>query len=136
MFKSLLLSSLLWAGADEQIIKDERPLVAGLWVYPAKLCHEYYHFGNNGKLTTYSGQEKTSGKYAVVQKDKDSLPLLLLFTDYDNNAPDCDGRQVNQSKESSAFFVQLDSRQDPRQMQWCEDKDGQRCFLELKRVLP
>lgn len=136
MFESLLLTSVLLTGGDERVLSDERPLVAGLWSYPAKFCHEYYQFGNNGKLITYSNEERTYGQYALIQRQKDTLPTLLLTTQYDNNAPDCDGNQVNQSKEVGAFFVRLDNRQEPRQMQWCEDSAGQRCFLQLKRVLP
>lgn len=105
MFESLVLASVLFSTGAEPVLSEERSVIAGLWSYPAKFCHEYYQFGNNGKLRTFSGEEQTYGQYALIYKQKGSLPTLLMTTQYDNNAFDCDGNQANQTKEVRAFFV-------------------------------
>lgn len=99
-------------------------------------CQERYNFGVNGKINTVSGQERTSGEYRFAYVEEVGLPVLAMITNYDNNLPDCSGYQVDQTNNSLAVYVKLDSRHNPKIMQWCEDKEGQTCRITFERVLP
>lgn len=99
-------------------------------------CQERYNFGADGKFSTTSGEERTVGEYRFSYLEDVSLPVLAAVTTFDNNKPDCAGEQINQTDHSFAVFVKLDSRHDPKRMQWCEDKEGKQCTAVFERVLP
>lgn len=140
---ALALSSLIALG-DANSIESwntieayEIPAISGLWAYDANNhCREYYNFGKNGTLTTVSAGEKTKGNYRFVHSDELPMPMLAITTNQDNNEPDCLGVQKDQSGDTMAFFVKLNSRHTPSKMQWCATTDEQSCFNELYRILP
>lgn len=128
----------------------EIPVMAGLWQVAAKeatqndslaadslasTCLEQYNFGLKGHLKTVSANEMTYGQYRYVPQEE-GLPILAVKTIYDNNEPDCAGDKIDQSGQAFATFVSLDSRDNPTQMQWCNDKEGQSCSLTFYRVQP
>lgn len=146
LLSALALSSLISLG-DANSIESwdtidtyELPAISGLWVNEVgdgtPKCREQYNFGKNGTLTTVSLGEKTTGTYRFVYADEMPLPMLAMVTKTDNNEPDCLGNQVDQSGDSMAFFVKLDSRHTPTKMWWCKDPYGDMCFAYLYRVLP
>lgn len=117
------------------------PAIAGLWqleLDPALnlSCQERYNFSANGALITTSAGERTQGTYRFEYVEEVELPVLAFQTDFDNNQPDCLGNQVDQTGDASAHFVKLDSRHDPKFMQWCNDREAQDCPLKLRRILP
>lgn len=136
------LMSLMSATAENQKIATyELPAVAGLWQIQLEkpidnACYERYNFGRDGKLTTTSGAERTFGDYRLQYVDGFELPVLAMHTKFDNNEVDCSGNQVDQSKESLAVFVKLDSRHNPKTMAWCNDPMGQDCPSNLHKILP
>lgn len=95
-------------------------------------CQEIYKFDRDDQMTGTSGQEFSYGKYAYAPTD--GLPALAIRTIYDNNAPDCSGKQIDQSGETLMAFVKLSK--DERQMQWCGDPEGKKCDMTLHRILP
>lgn len=143
---ALALSSLIALGdansleSWETIQSYELPAVSGLWVSDiakeGKTCHEYYNFGKDGQLNTVSLTEKTKGTYRFVHTDELPLPMLAMATEEDNNQMDCLGNQKDQTGDSMAFFVKLDSRHNPTKMSWCSDPTGKDCFSHLYRILP
>lgn len=164
-FSSLVLASFLSLTSPTELNQVETyqlPAIAGLWQIDldstqglknhgsnskindnsahksihTPACQERYNFGIDGKLTTTSGQERTMGEYRFSYLEDGSLPALAVVTTFDNNKPDCAGEQVNQTDHAFAVFVKLDSRHNPKQMQWCEDKDGEQCTAVFERVLP
>lgn len=147
---SFLMTSLLALNAPAQPIQEakievyEIPAMAGLWQVAKETvpdnnnnnaCLERYNFGLKGHVQTTSGDEVTYGQYRYVHQEE-GLPVLAIKTIYDNNAPDCSGVQIDQSGQAFATFVSLNNRHDPTLMQWCSDKQGQRCTVTLQRVLP
>lgn len=115
------------------------PTIAGSWRLDLQdkdpkqpSCQEVYHFDRDDKMTGVSGKEFTYGKYAYAPTD--TLPAMVIRTTYDNNAPDCSGKQIDQSGEMLLAFVKLSP--DERQMQWCSDPEGKKCFMTLNRILP
>lgn len=143
VFLVLALSSLMALGdpAPRPVIGEfELPAIAGTWQIELEGglegCRERYNFGRDGALTTTSGEERTVGDYRFSYIDEVALPVLAVRTEWDNNKPDCLGNQVDQSGHSFANFVRLDSRHDPKYMQWCEDAEGAVCNQRLWRVLP
>lgn len=124
---------------EAQIGVYEISAVSGLWQLEARdgtlMCDEYYHLGVDGHIKTVSGDEITYGRYAYVPQDE-GLAILAIETTYDNNALDCSGKQIDQSGDTFATFVQLDSRHNPTRMQWCGDNQGEQCSVALKKVLP
>lgn len=140
---ALALSSLIALGDANSIESWDTieayqiPAISGLWAYDAnKHCREYYNFGKNGTLNTVSAGEKTKGTYRFVYSDELSMPMLAMTTTQDNNEKDCLGAQIDQSGQSMAFFVKLNSRHTPTKMQWCANTDESSCFNELYRILP
>lgn len=99
-------------------------------------CQEYYNFGRNGILTTTSGDERTVGNYRFSYSEEFELPVLAIRTEWDNNAPDCLGNQIDQSGNSFAVFVRLNDRHEPTVMEWCNDFSGKLCHAFLHKVLP
>lgn len=112
------------------------PNIAGQWqlvldkpVNPN--CQERYNFARDAKFLGSSGAEFTVGRYLYSQVS-DGLPALAVQTQYDNNAVDCSGQQVDQTGDMLLTFV----KQEGNVMQWCRDADGKQCPMTLKRVLP
>lgn len=95
-------------------------------------CQEIYRFGADNQMLGVSGQEFSYGKYAYG--DTEGLPALAIRTTYDNNAPDCSGKQIDQSGETLVAYVKMSK--DEREMQWCGDSKGQKCNMTLHRILP
>lgn len=117
----------------------ELPAISGLWriELPSEVgCQEHYNFGRDGALATTSGAERTVGDYRFSYVKDFELPILAMRTERDNNAPDCMGNQIDQTGNSFAVFVKLDSRHAPTTMQWCNDAGGRLCHSTLRRVLP
>lgn len=123
---------------EAEVHTYEIPAIAGLWRLEKQDdtgCLERYNFGKNGQLNTISGIEKTYGHYDYGMQNE-GLPILVVHTIYDNNAPDCSGMQIDQSDSIFKTFVSLDSRENPTSMQWCNDEQGQNCPIVLQRILP
>lgn len=126
----------------EQIAKVSTyilPNIAGSWQLELQekdpkqpMCQEIYNFDRDDKMTGVSGKEFTYGKYAYAPTDM--LPALVIRTQFDNNAPDCSGKQIDQAGEMLLAFVKFSD--DERQMQWCSDPEGKKCFMQLNRILP
>lgn len=141
-FSALALTSLMSLAdpTPKPVVGEfELPAIAGLWQLKfdeQNTCQEHYNFGRNGALTTTSGDERTVGNYRLSYVDEFDLPMLAIHTEWDNNAPDCLGNQLNQSGDSFAVFVKLDNRHDPKTMQWCDDFSGQNCHSAFHKVLP
>lgn len=115
------------------------PNIAGAWRLdlPKKdpkqpACQEIYRFGADNQMLGVSGQEFSYGKYAYG--DTEGLPALAIRTTYDNNAPDCSGKQIDQSGDTLVAYVKMSK--DEREMQWCGDSKGQKCNMTLHRILP
>ena len=96
-------------------------------------CRERYNFGADSALITTSGAEWTYGKY-VYQHQEEGLPIIAITTTYDNNEPDCSGRQVDQKGEAIIAFV--DYQPEQSKMRWCIDKDGDNCFMTFHKLRP
>lgn len=94
-------------------------------------CQERYNFSREQLFTGSSGKEFTFGKY-LYSGDSDGLPALAVQTTYDNNAPDCSGRQIDQAGDILLAYV----KQQGDTMQWCQDSSGKQCTMTLHRVLP
>ncbi len=112
------------------------PSIAGQWqlqLKDAKIagCQERYNFGRDLQFLGSSGAEFTIGKYLFSQMS-DGLPVLAVQTQFDNNAMDCSGNQVDQTGDILLTYI----KQDNNTMQWCDDPDGKNCSMTLKRVLP
>lgn len=147
--QSVLMTSLLALNISSPSVQEakigtyELPVIAGLWqlqkddesAQADMICHEQYNFGQDGNLTTVSGVEKTYGYYRY-RIQEEGLPVLAVKTVYDNNAPDCSNTQIDQSGQTFATFVSLDSRDNPTRMYWCDDGQGKNCTTTLKRILP
>lgn len=112
------------------------PNIAGQWQLVldkpvSASCQERYNFGRDAQFLGSSGAEFTTGKYLYSQVS-DGLPALAVQTQYDNNAVDCSGNQVDQMGNILLTYV----KQQDNVMQWCNDADGKDCPMTLKRVLP
>lgn len=94
-------------------------------------CQERYNFGKNQQFIASSGKEFGFGKY-LLSFDSDELPALAMQTEYDNNAKDCSGQQIDQTGDMTAFYVKLDKNI----MYWCTDSVGNHCPVTLYRILP
>lgn len=117
----------------------ELPAIAGLWqieLDEQNGCKELYNFGRDGNLTTVSGEERTYGEYRFAYVEDNSLPVIAIKTLHDNNQPDCSGNQVDQTGDTIATYVKLDTRHDPKQMYWCDDSQGVQCRVRFLRQLP
>lgn len=148
-FSALALSSLMSLAdpTPKPVVSEfELPAISGLWKMKldnvnlnqqvAQHCQEYYNFGRNGVLTTTSGTERTVGNYRFSYAEEFDLPILAVQTEWDNNAPDCLGNQIDQSGDNFAVFVKLNNRHEPTVMEWCNDFSGQLCYSYLHKVLP
>lgn len=112
------------------------PNIAGQWqlqLTDAKTagCQERYSFGRDMQFLGSSGAEFTVGKYLYSQSS-DGLPALAIQTQYDNNAVDCSGNQVDQAGDILLTYVKTNDTV----MHWCNDAEGKECPMTLKRMLP
>ena len=112
------------------------PTIAGQWQLQLDKktnvsCQERYNFGRDQQFIGSSGPEFTFGKY-LFSPTSDGLPALAIQTEYDNNAMDCSGNQVDQTGEILVTYV----KQTGDTMQWCSDSAGKKCEMNLRRVLP
>lgn len=134
---TLLLGALFGLSPQPTAVATyELPAIAGLWqVIDDSPCYERYNFGRGSSLTTTSADERTEGEYRFRYVGE-GLPVLAMTTQSDNNAPDCAGKQVDQSGDTTAVFVKLDNRHSPKTMAWCTDSQANHCPVSLRRVLP
>lgn len=135
----LLCAQPAWsAGANDAISIKNRPLIAGLWMMPIadRGCIEYYNFQENGEFVIKSEQEWTSGsyEYTLPPLGDPSLPMLVMKINHDNNQVDCSGNKIDQSNEVQQQFVRWSS--DQRNIEFCNNAEGQQCYVGLNRLLP
>jgi hypothetical protein len=115
-----------------------RPEIVGLWgmrIPNNKRCIEYYNFQNENQLVVKSDQEWSTGlyEYRPSTNPDQTASELIIQIQYDNNEKDCSGNQVDQTGEMSQYFVQWKS---PTTIEFCDSAKAEKCFAELKRILP
>ena len=113
-----------------------RPAIYGLWgmKIPGHQCIEYYNFKNNGQTVIHSAKEWSTGVYEYQPSNENKkIGALALQIKYDNNEKDCSNQQINQTGEVSQYFVHW---KDDNNIQFCDSAEGNKCFADLKRVLP
>lgn len=120
---------------EAKVSTYELPAITGQWLLALDKakpgCQERYNFGRNQQFFGASGAEFTYGKY-LFSPTSDGLPALAIQTQYDNNAIDCSGNQVDQAGEIMVTYI----KQTGDTIQWCADSAGKKCEMTLRRVLP
>ncbi|WP_394260943.1 hypothetical protein [Moraxella boevrei] len=143
-----ILSMLAMGGAVEQPTEKPQvakisthvlPSIAGQWQLQISQkdptqphCQERYNFGRDQIFQGQSGKEMSYGKY-LFSDTGNGLPAIAIQTEYDNNAKDCSGNQVDQTGDILVAYVKT---VDNNTMQWCSDSDGKNCGMTLQRILP
>lgn len=115
-----------------------RPEIVGLWgmkIPNNKRCIEYYNFKNENQVVVKSDQEWSTGiyEYRPSTNPDQSVSELIIQIKYDNNEKDCSGNQIDQTGEMSQYFVQWKS---PTTIEFCDSVKAEKCFAELRRILP
>ena len=125
--------------AENTIAISTRPEILGLWgmdIPSNQKCVEYYNFRGGNEVVVNSDQEWSVGLFEYqpsADVSQQQLPTLVMQVNYENNAKDCSGNQVDQAGELSQYFVKWST---PNQINFCTSEKGNECFATLKRVLP
>lgn len=115
---------------------EVRPAVLGLWAINSfkNQCVEYYNFRTEKQLFVKSGKEWVYGlyQYEYPENTQESLPLMYLRIEYDNNEADCAGIKQDQTGDMSINSVKWINN---NQFELCHE-DGKNCWATLERVSP